>query len=169
VFHRLARLAGASDPKNVQRNFRKKKRQDKAVTVKKVKERAEWLENTFLSHTVASIVLAVKQGVHPLDLKGSTSGALGFPQFLPGNYFNYGLDGDNDGLVDLFSPPDAIFSIANYLHAKGWNKSGLSYEEQQQVIWNYNHSAPYVETVLAMASLLEKDIEYLKKPAEKNS
>src|SRR5262249_25506728 len=80
-------------------------------------------------------------------LRGSGSGALGIPQFLPRSYLWYGVDGDGDGSISLYDADDAIPSCAKYLQHYGW-KPGLSRKEQRNVIWGYNHSDAYIDTVL---------------------
>jgi len=161
VFHGLARLAIAADPDNIEKNFNRLKKKDKKnkVTITRVSERALWLENTFLPHVLATINVAKSKGLETLDLKGSYSGAIGLPQFLPGNQLTYGVDGNGDGNVDLFSPEDAIPSVANFLKAKGWREKNLSQSEQEKVIWHYNRSEPYVETVIKMAERMKKAIQ----------
>lgn len=49
------------------------------------------------------------------DFLGSYAGAMGFAQFMPSNYRSLAVDFDGDGRRDLWSAPDAIGSIANYL------------------------------------------------------
>ncbi|HEY0064919.1 MAG TPA: lytic murein transglycosylase B [Telluria sp.] len=71
------------------------------------------LENTLL--------LARKNTLDPFTLLGSFAGAIGMPQFMPGSVLAYGVDYDNDGLLDLRNAPvDAIGSIANFLVQHGW-------------------------------------------------
>lgn len=74
-----------------------------------------------LAHT---LVLARKEGIDPFSLLGSFAGAVGMPQFMPGNILKYGVDYDGDGIVDLRgSPADAIGSVANFLVEHGWDRS----------------------------------------------
>ncbi len=156
VFHRLARLAAASAPDNVQQNF-EQKRGEKGVTLSKVRARADVLQSTFLPHVAATLRLARSLGIHPLDVKGSGAGAIGIPQFLPGNVTTFGVDANGDGRVDLYNPSDAILSVARFLKEHGWkNGRALSVAEQRKVIRYYNRSEPYISTVLAMAGALEK-------------
>lgn len=54
-------------------------------------------------------------GFAPAELRGSYAGAVGAAQFMPSNYRRLALDFDNDGKKDLWSAPDAIGSIGNYL------------------------------------------------------
>lgn len=42
----------------------------------------------------------------------SPAGALGIAQFLPTTWEQYGLDGDGDGVADIWNPIDAIHSAA---------------------------------------------------------
>jgi membrane-bound lytic murein transglycosylase B len=73
------------------------------------------LENTLL--------LARKENIDPFSLLGSFAGAVGMPQFMPGNILKYGVDFDGDGVVDLRgSPSDAIGSVANFLVQHGWER-----------------------------------------------
>lgn len=52
---------------------------------------------------------------NPESLYGSYAGAMGNAQFMPSNYRSLAVDFDGDGSRDLWSGPDAIGSIANYL------------------------------------------------------
>ena len=121
--------------------------------------RAKWLEASFLPHAIATIRLAKTLNKHPLEIKGSHAGAVGFFQFLPGNVFKFGIDADHDGLVDPHNPVDAIHSIANYLLEHGWdNSSPLLSKVNKESIWGYNRSESYIDTVLAMAKKLKQEI-----------
>lgn len=42
----------------------------------------------------------------------SPAGAQGLAQFMPGTWEQYGLDGDGDGIADVWNPIDAIHSAA---------------------------------------------------------
>jgi len=86
----------------------------------------------------------------PLSIKGSWAGAFGFSQFLPSSILRSGADGNQDGRVDLFTYEDAIFSIGNYLSKAGLRKNHPT--SWSRAIYAYNHSEPYVETVLTLAS-----------------
>lgn len=56
----------------------------------------------------------------PLEVRGSYAGAMGLPQFMPGNIHRYGTDFDGDGKIDLNNPVDAIGSVARFLAKHGW-------------------------------------------------
>ncbi|MEN6441448.1 MAG: lytic murein transglycosylase [Syntrophobacter sp.] len=96
------------------------------------------------------------QSVSPASLKGSVMGAVGWPQFLPSSLVKYGADGNKDGSIDLYDADDAIFSTANYLRGYGWCEARFP-ADKEQVIWGYNHSKPYVRTVLGIAERLDAE------------
>ena len=74
-----------------------------------------------LEHT---LLLARKENIDPFSLLGSFAGAVGMPQFMPGNILKYGVDFDGDGIVDLRgSAADAIGSVANFLVQHGWDRN----------------------------------------------
>ncbi|MBC9070737.1 lytic murein transglycosylase B [Thauera sp. CAU 1555] len=67
------------------------------------------------------LLLAREQRRDPMSYFGSYAGAVGYPQFLPSSVRNYAVDFDGDGRIDFDADPvDAIGSVANYLHAHGW-------------------------------------------------
>lgn len=71
------------------------------------------------------LLLARETKRNLLSIRGSYAGALGLPQFLPSSVRLYGVDGDNDGNIDLDnSPEDAIASVANFLQQHGWQRNG---------------------------------------------
>jgi len=60
------------------------------------------------------------------QLTGSWAGAMGHMQFMPTTLMTYGVDGDNDGKLNVWeSLPDAFTSAANYLQKMGWNKQEI--------------------------------------------
>jgi hypothetical protein len=82
------------------------------------------------------------------DLSVSTAGAVGWMQFMPATWIQYGVDALNAGYADPYNPVDAIFAAARYLRAAGAS-SDLS-----AAILAYNHSAEYVSSVLLRAKLI---------------
>jgi membrane-bound lytic murein transglycosylase B len=69
----------------------------------------------FFGQLIEFFVLCRDQGFDPADVRGSYAGAIGYAQFMPGNYRWLGVDFDGDGHVNLWTVPDAIGSVANYL------------------------------------------------------
>lgn len=95
-------------------------------------------------------------GADPLSVPGSIYGAIGIGQFMPSNALKYGVDGDNDGDIDLFELNDMTMSFGNYMADNGWNANPLPREQQRKAILNYNRSSKYVNTVLAIAEHLRR-------------
>jgi membrane-bound lytic murein transglycosylase B len=112
----------------------------------RLRKRSEWA----YPEVCALLKLQETQGLRVEELRGSVMGAFGWPQFLPSSFLQYAADGNGDGTVSLEEPADAIASVASYLRAHGW-VNARSAQEQEQVIYRYNKSRPYVETVLTIA------------------
>lgn len=85
----------------------------------------------------------------PLEVYGSIAGALGMPQFIPSSYMAYAMN-KNSFKEWLYNGEAAILSIGNYLKSHGWKK-GLPIHKQKQLLWHYNRSEPYGETILEVA------------------
>ncbi len=81
------------------------------------------------------------------DQSVSTAGAVGWMQFMPATWLQYGVDAVNAGYADPYNPVDAIFAAARYLHAAGASS------DLRAAILAYNHSEAYVESVLLRARL----------------
>jgi membrane-bound lytic murein transglycosylase B len=158
VLHRLARLAMANEPDNLRNNIVRHTRgagpaQAERIEAK-VRMRAREIEAIFYPEVLATFRLAASLGIDPLSIRGSGSGAFGLPQFLPSSYLRFAVDGNENGLISLYEPADAIASAANYLSSHGW-KPGINRAEQRGVIWNYNRSDAYIDTVLYLAQRVE--------------
>ena len=82
------------------------------------------------------------------DLSVSTAGAVGWMQFMPSTWLQYGVDALDTGYADPYNPVDAVFAAARYLKAAGAAKN-LS-----AAILSYNHSSEYVQSVLLRAKLI---------------
>jgi membrane-bound lytic murein transglycosylase B len=82
------------------------------------------------------------------DLSVSTAGAVGWMQFEPSTWLQYGVDALNAGYADPYNPVDAIFAAARYLRAAG------AATDLRAAILAYNHSEEYVESVLLRAKLI---------------
>ena len=154
VLYRLARLAMANEPENLQRNLDRYTGGAGSIdpdTATQLRARARYLEDTFYPEVRALFAVADRMGVDPLAIRGSGSGAFGAPQFLPTSYLAYGVDGNGDGRVSLYDTEDAAASCASYFAGHGW-RPGLSTKERRAVVWEYNRSSAYVDTVLALAA-----------------
>jgi soluble lytic murein transglycosylase-like protein len=82
------------------------------------------------------------------DLSVSTAGAVGWMQFMPQTWMQYGVDAVDAGYADPFNPVDAVFAAARYLHAAGASTN------LHAAILAYNHSDAYVSSVLLRAKLI---------------
>ncbi|NJM32126.1 MAG: lytic murein transglycosylase B [Limnobacter sp.] len=75
----------------------------------------------FTQELAAFIVLTENSHLDALQVEGSYAGAVGLGQFMPSSWQAYAVDGDGNGIIDLFgSKTDAIFSVANFLKVHGW-------------------------------------------------
>ncbi len=82
------------------------------------------------------------------NLSVSSAGAVGWMQFLPSTWKQWGVDANGDGIADPYNPVDAIFAAARYLQAAGSAKS------VPNAIYAYNHAGWYVQSVLLRAKLI---------------
>jgi len=58
--------------------------------------------------------------LNPMEQKSSWAGAFGYPQFISSSIRAYGIDFNDDGIIDLNnSVDDSIGSVANYLNKSG--------------------------------------------------
>jgi hypothetical protein len=105
--------------------------------------------------TVLAAVGAVESGHGQSTAPGvqagvNVAGAMGPMQFLAGTWAAYGVDGDGDGVRNVYDPDDAVFGAANYLCASGAG----SVTTLRQALWDYNHADWYVDLVLDLAARL---------------
>jgi len=63
----------------------------------------------------------------------------------------YAVDGDGDGISNVYNPADAIFTAASYLFRNGGGRGG----DLSRAVFAYNHADWYVTKVLAIASIYE--------------
>ena len=82
------------------------------------------------------------------DQSVSTAGAVGWMQFMPATWMQYGVDALNAGYADPYNPVDAIFAAARYLRAAG------AANDLRGAILAYNHSEEYADSVLLRAKLI---------------
>ena len=119
--------------------------------VRRTRQKANWA----YEELVAFIGYALASNQDPLSIRSSPYGAIGLCQFMPTNAVRFGVDGDKDGVVDLFAAPDALHSIANYLAYHGW-KPGIDEARQEKVIYHYNHDTSYARTIVVLARKLRE-------------
>ncbi|MDR2125056.1 MAG: lytic murein transglycosylase [Desulfovibrio sp.] len=115
----------------------------------RLKEKSEWAYKEMR----ALLRFCRDNGINPLTVPGSVYGAIGICQFMPTNLANFADDGDGNGVVDLFSEADAVFSAARYLTRHGW-KAGSGVAGRRNVLKRYNNLNIYADTILTMAESL---------------
>jgi murein DD-endopeptidase MepM/ murein hydrolase activator NlpD len=82
------------------------------------------------------------------NLNVSSAGAVGWMQFMPSTWKQYGVDANRDGRKDPFNPVDSIFAAARYLRAAGGE------QDLKRAVFAYNHADWYVDSVLVRAQLI---------------
>lgn len=153
VFSTLATMAALAEPRLKEKLWNQipaKRRLKRKRYDQKVAQKSTWAYDELK----ALITYTTQNRFDPHSIHGSYAGAMGIAQFMPSNIIPLGRDGNNDGVVDLFNHADAIASIANYLKHYGWH-AGISAKKAYRVIYQYNHSKPYVKTILAIAKRLK--------------
>jgi membrane-bound lytic murein transglycosylase B len=77
---------------------------------------------TYFRHELEQFFLLAREThLNPLVVKGSYSGAMGAPQFMPSAYRRYAVDESRDHRPDLWKDwADVFASVANFLRINGW-------------------------------------------------
>lgn len=88
-----------------------------------------------------------RSGLPGVHSGANPAGAMGPMQFLAETWAAYGVDGDGDGVKDVYRPADAVFGAARYVCASGGGESS----RLADAIWAYNHADWYVAEVLTRA------------------
>ncbi len=107
--------------------------------------RSEWAYNELKA--LAEHVL--ENNLDPFEMPGSIYGAIGYCQFMPSNLKMYTADGNDDGVINLFDPEDAIMSLSKYLSFYKWNTAG-TLSAKQATLRKYNNLTVYANTILAL-------------------
>lgn len=153
VINTFSTTASLSDPEV--RNFLWKKLSSaEGADRKKFDEWADRKSKWGYRELKAFLQYAEKNNINPVTIKGSYAGAMGIPQFIPSSVMLHARDGDKDGKVDLFSHADAAASVANFLKNYGW-KSDIDNKKASEILYKYNHSKVYVETLLKIYKKLK--------------
>ena len=154
VINTLATMASLSEKKNKEAlwaSLSNSKRFTREKFDKKVLKKSKWA----YAELQAFLKFTQREKIDPVTVKGSYAGAMGISQFMPSNALTLGKDGNGDGKVNLFEHPDAIHSIANYLKRYGW-KPNINRQKAHKVLYKYNHSNYYVDTLLKISDKLKK-------------
>ena len=82
-------------------------------------------QNYGRNQLIAALKISQQEGIDPAEMTGSWAGAFGHTQFIPTTFLAYAVDGDGDGVRDLWnSHADALASAASYLNRSGWSSDG---------------------------------------------
>ena len=82
---------------------------------------ARYRDPYFRNELVVALQILQDGQVARAKLVGSWAGAMGQPQFMPSNFYDYAVDFSGDGRRDIWTnTPDVLASIANYLRKEGW-------------------------------------------------
>jgi membrane-bound lytic murein transglycosylase B len=149
VIPTLASMALIDSPDNLHKNYLLLREIDPELSY-------EWMEGSakrkanWAYHELKCFLRIIRhEEIDPFEVYGSYAGAVGMAQFIPSSYLAYAVR-EKSFEKWLESREEAIFSIGNYLKSHGWRKN-LPIGKKRQVLWYYNRSEPYVETILQVA------------------
>ena len=153
VLPTLASMAIMDTPDNLQSNYLILQEIDSELSYEWVEEKAKRRANWAYQELKCFLRIIRDEKLDPLEVKGSYAGALGMPQFIPSSYLAFAFS--QKGFENwVSSKEEAILSIANYLRLHGWKKKS-SMERKRKILWYYNHSDPYIETILRVAQKIK--------------
>ena len=154
VIPTLASMAVMNSTENLLRNYSTIWEMNPEISYDWIENLANRRANWAYKELKYFLEIIRSEEIDPLEVYGSIAGALGMPQFIPSSYKAYALN--KTRLKDwLYDSEGAIFSIGNYMKSHGW-KRGLSIPQQKKLLWYYNRSDPYGDTILQIARRLRK-------------
>ena len=75
----------------------------------------------FKEELLTALQILEEEHIDRSKMLGSWAGAMGQTQFMPSSFMKFAVDGNRDGVRDIWSSvPDAMASTANYLRQHGW-------------------------------------------------
>ena len=78
----------------------------------------------FTKQFIAALKILQEGHATRAAMRSSWAGAMGYTQFMPSDFENFGVDFDGDGKRDIWNTiPDALASTGNSLHSQGWDGS----------------------------------------------
>ena len=154
VIPTLASMALMDSPENLQKNYQVLKDTNAGLSYEWVEDFAKRKAGWAYDELKCFLNIVQQEKFDPLEVYGSYAGALGMPQFIPSSYLAYAQS--KKGLENwLLNKEEAIFSIGNYLKSHGWKKK-MTTDKKRNILWYYNHSEPYVETILQLARKIKQ-------------
>ena len=158
VINTLSTMAALKNT-NIRKKFYQSIPDSRKISKARFEKKSQYKAKWAYIELKALLKYSAREKLDPFNIPGSYAGALGLSQFLPSNALRLAKDGNNDGAIDLFQHPDAISSIANFLRHYGWDPS-ISKQKAYKVLYKYNHSKPYVTTLLKISDRL-KGLSYI--------
>ena len=150
----LASMAMTDTPDNLQSNYLILREIDPELSYEWLEAKAKRRSNWAYHELKCFLAIIRDERLDPLEIKGSYAGAMGMPQFMPSSYLAFAKS--QKGFENwLSSKEEAILSIAHYLNIHGWGKR-MSIERKKKVLWRYNHSDPYIDTILKVAQKIKR-------------
>jgi len=149
----LASIALMDSPDSLQKNFLILREMDPDLSYEWMERAAKRKANWAYRELKCFLTIIRHEKIDPLEIYGSYAGALGMAQFMPSSYLSYAFHPESFENW-LLSQEAAIFSIGNYLKCHGWRR-GMPMGKKKQVLWYYNHSKPYGETILQLAQKIK--------------
>ena len=89
------------------------------------------------------------------NLNTSSAGAVGWMQFMPSTWAQYGVSADGQHNPNPYDPRDAIFAAARYLKAAGGSQNIA------RAVFAYNHASWYVDMVMSRARAITHQAQYV--------
>ncbi|AGA65041.1 Membrane-bound lytic murein transglycosylase B precursor [Liberibacter crescens BT-1] len=101
----------------------------------------------------------IAEGKMDPNSRGALHGEIGQFQFLPSNLKKFGVDGNNDNVVDIInSKADAFASTANFFKKNGW-QPGVGYQPDEpnfKAIKSWNASTVYQKAIAYAAAKIDE-------------
>jgi membrane-bound lytic murein transglycosylase B len=150
----LASIALVDSPDHLQKNYMILRDKDPDLSYEWLEGLAKRRANRAYHELKCFLNIIRYEKIDPLEVYGSYAGAFGMAQFIPSSYLSYAVNQESFEKW-LLSKEAAILSIGNYLKSHGWRK-GLPIEKKKRILWYYNRSKPYGETILQVAQKIEQ-------------
>lgn len=121
------------------------KKELRKLMAERTKKKANWAREQILA--MASI--RKKKHLDITTLRGSYAGAFGLSQFIPSSYLEYAKPSKPGAVAKLTEAPDAIMSVAYYLHRSGWKN--MNPDSHVEALMKYNNSRDYADSILEIS------------------
>jgi peptidoglycan lytic transglycosylase B len=115
------------------------------LMAERTKKKAAWAREQIL----AMAAIRKKKHLDITTLRGSYAGAFGLSQFIPTSYLEYAKPAKRGTVAKLTEAPDAIMSVAYYLHRSGWKNENP--DSQIDALMKYNNSRDYADSILEIS------------------